>query len=410
MGQTRRFGENVCKKVLGDKRTIENSFDEMLATLKDNSTGEEQEKEFIDDLYFLKKYGNDAVHSSKVNKSGMDALECLKRAFEVAINYAVYTMGADTDILKLRYDTELLVTGKKSKKTLSEKFKEESSKTSSPTKTEETNIKNQTITEEEIERIDEQMNINNSSEIDINITKVNEPVNIINTPKEITILKANEKNNRIFNIVKIMRKSNKKGRHYKNAIKNHYCRYHDKFKEDNIIKKIKTSFTKKTLNYINKEYGIYLNKHKIRKIERLIRKITPSNSVRIKKENNLKWFDSKLRDFFSQNISSKYSKYKGDYNKIQIDKIYKEDDAKNVIGILDKKVRDMYNIYSKNIKLEGFETLEDDLKSQRKLMIENNEEEIEKYLEIFQNTAQNLENIFLGKKSRNFSRKNYPKF
>ena len=43
-------------------------------------------------------------------------------------------------------------------------------------------------------------------------------------------------------------------------------------------------------------------------------------------------------------------------------------------------------------------------------MIENNEEEIEKYLEIFQNTAQNLENIFLGKKSRNFSRKNYPKF
>ena len=279
-------------------------------------------------------------------------------------------------------------------------------------KTEETNIKNQTITEEEIERIDEQMNINISSEIDINITKGNEPVNIINTPKEITILKTNEKNNRIFNIVKIMRKSNKKGRHYKNAIKNHHYRCHDKSKEDNIIKKIKTSFTKKTMNYINKEYGIYLNKHKIRKIEILIRKITPSNSVRIKKENNLKWFDSKLRDFFSQNISSKYSKYKGDYNKIQIDKIYKEDDAKNVIGILDKKVRDMYNIYSKNIKLEGFKTLEDDLKNQRRIMKENNEEEIEieKYLELFQNTAQNLENIFLGKKSRNFSRKNYPKF
>ena len=277
-------------------------------------------------------------------------------------------------------------------------------------KTEETNIKNQTITEEEIERIDEQMNINNSSEIDINITKVNEPVNIINTPKEITILKANEKNNRIFNIVKIMRKSNKKGRHYKNAIKNHYCRYHDKFKEDNIIKKIKTSFTKKTLNYINKEYGIYLNKHKIRKIERLIRKITPSNSVRIKKENNLKWFDSKLKDIFSQTISSKYSKYNGDYNKKQIEKIYKEDEAKNVIGILDKKVRDMYSIYSKNIKLEGFETLEDDLKNQRELMKANNEEEIDKYLKKFKNTAQNLENIFLGKKSRNFSRKNYPKF
>mgnify|MGYP007005824908 CR=1 FL=1 len=29
-------------------------FDDMLATLKDNITGEEQEREFIDDLYFLK--------------------------------------------------------------------------------------------------------------------------------------------------------------------------------------------------------------------------------------------------------------------------------------------------------------------------------------------------------------------
>ena len=277
-------------------------------------------------------------------------------------------------------------------------------------KTEETN-KNQNITEtEELERIDEKIDFKDNSEIDINITKGNESQNIISTPKEITNFKTNEKNNKIFNIVKIMKKSNKKGRLYKNAIKKYYYRYHDKFKEDNIIKKIKTSFIKKTMNYINKEYGIYLNKHKIRKIEKLIRRITPANSVRIKKENNLKWFDSKLKDIFSQKISSKYSKYNGDYNKMQIDKIYKEDDAKNVIGILDKKVRDMYNIYSKNIKIDGFETLEDDLKNQRELMKENNEEEIKKYLEIFQNTAQNLEGIFLGKKSRNFIRKNYPKF
>ena len=119
MAQTRRFAENICKKVLGDRRTIENTFDEMLATLKDKASGEEQEKEFLDDLYFLKKYGNDAVHSDMVNKSGMDALECLKRAF-----------GAEDKILSLRYDTELLVTGKKSKKSLSEKYSEEKQKTS----------------------------------------------------------------------------------------------------------------------------------------------------------------------------------------------------------------------------------------------------------------------------------------
>lgn len=129
MTQTRRFGENVCKNVLGNARTTESTFDEMLATLKDMTSGEEQEKEFIDDLYFLKKSGNTSVHSVKVKHDGMAALECLQRAFEVAINFAVYSQGANSNILKLRYDTELLVTGKKSKNSLAERYTEEKKKT-----------------------------------------------------------------------------------------------------------------------------------------------------------------------------------------------------------------------------------------------------------------------------------------
>ena len=124
MTQTRRFGEHVCKNVLGSYRTIESTFDDMLATLKDKATGEVQEKEFIDDLYFLKKHGNTSTHSVKVKKDGIEALECLQRSFEVAVSYAVYHCGAKLSLLKLRYDTELLVTGKKSKKTLAQKFEE----------------------------------------------------------------------------------------------------------------------------------------------------------------------------------------------------------------------------------------------------------------------------------------------
>ena len=124
MTQTRRFGEHVCKNVLGSYRTIESTFDDMLATLKDKATGEVQEKEFIDDLYFLKKHGNTSTHSVKVKKDGIEALECLQRSFEVAVSYAVYHGGAKSSLLKLRYDTELLVTGKKSKKTLAQKFEE----------------------------------------------------------------------------------------------------------------------------------------------------------------------------------------------------------------------------------------------------------------------------------------------
>lgn len=113
--QTRRFAENVCKNVLGKKRTTEETFDQMLATLKDNSQGSEQEKEFIDDLYFLKKCGNLSVHSSTVKQSGTNALDCLQRAFEVAINYTVYNKKGSKDTLNLHYDIKLLATGKKDK-------------------------------------------------------------------------------------------------------------------------------------------------------------------------------------------------------------------------------------------------------------------------------------------------------
>ena len=138
MGQARRFGEHICRNVWGDNRTTEVTFDEMLATLKDKIQGFEQEKEFIDDLYFLKKNGNLSVHSGKVQHDGATALECLQRAFEAAISYAVYNKHASNEILKSRYDVELLVTGNISKKSLSDKYleaKEDAIKVSKPKKT-----------------------------------------------------------------------------------------------------------------------------------------------------------------------------------------------------------------------------------------------------------------------------------
>ncbi len=126
--QTRRFAENVCKNVLGKKRTTEETFDQMLATLKDNSQGSEQEKEFINDLYFLKKFGNLSVHSSTVKQSGTNALECLQRAFEVAINYTVYNKKGSKDTLNLHYDIKLLATGKKDKN-LAQKYQKAENET-----------------------------------------------------------------------------------------------------------------------------------------------------------------------------------------------------------------------------------------------------------------------------------------
>ena len=127
--QTRKFAENLCKKVLKNKRNPDDSFDEMLATLKDMSHGSAREKEFIEDLYFLKKSGNASVHSSRTEHSGIKALECLQRAFEAAVNFATTIPDHNPKIDNLIYDEELLITGKKSKsKTLQEKYLEEKKK------------------------------------------------------------------------------------------------------------------------------------------------------------------------------------------------------------------------------------------------------------------------------------------
>lgn len=131
---TRKFGENVCKNLVKDLGYFESSFDDMLATLKDKATKSIQEKEFIEDLYFLKREGNNSVHSSTVKNDGIVALECLQRAFEIAINYVVHYKKTDTNILKKSYDVELLVTGKKSKKSLAEKFQEKKAKGENKTK------------------------------------------------------------------------------------------------------------------------------------------------------------------------------------------------------------------------------------------------------------------------------------
>ena len=130
MGQTRRFGEQMCKSILSDYRL--NSFDDMLAILKDKATSI-PEKEFVDDLYFLKKQGNVSVHSSKVKQDGIAALECLQRAFEAAINYTVLYKKGSKSILNKQYDIELLVTGKRG---LKEKY--EKQKSAKPTKQKET--------------------------------------------------------------------------------------------------------------------------------------------------------------------------------------------------------------------------------------------------------------------------------
>ena len=203
----------------------------------------------------------------------------------------------------------------------------------------------------------------------------------------------------IFCITKIKKKNTKKGRLNKKLKKRYYGK-HSKFTQDNIIKKIKASFIEKSMNYINREYDLYMNKHQYKKIKRLIQRISPVESREITIKKNLLWFQSTLKDVFSSKLSTKCILYDPDYNKNNIDELYKNNMAKNVIDILNKSVKEMYYKYSNDIEIDGFKTLKDDLINLRENMKKNNEENIEDYLENYKKIAQNLENIFIQKNGK----------
>jgi len=136
------------------------------------------------------------------------------------------------------------------------------------------------------------------------------------------------KNKNIFKIVKINKKI---GRIKKNStVKG----IHNKLSQDNIIRKIKGRFHEKLRLYINEEYKKYLFKKtgKKKKLINLMKRISPKVSRRIKKEDNLKWFESKIFEIFSEKVSLKYSVNNLDFNKKKINKLILLNEAKNVIN------------------------------------------------------------------------------
>ena len=174
--------------------------------------------------------------------------------------------------------------------------------------------------------------------------------------------------------------------------------------QDNIIIKIKTRFYRSIINYVNYIYEeSSKNKYPEKKInQKFIQKIDSSEPRKIKKEDNLKWFSLKLKDMLSAKISSKYKIYKSDYNKKQIEKIYKKNELKELIEILEKEVRDIYKMYCNDTEIKGFKTLKNEIDDLRKDM-ENKGEEgsfIDEYLEKYKESALNLEEIFLSKRNR----------
>ena len=134
----------------------------------------------------------------------------------------------------------------------------------------------------------------------------------------------------------------------------------------------------------------------------MAKKINPQVSRKIRKEDNLKWFESKIFEIFSENISKRYSAYIPDLNKKKISRLMKLNEATNVIDILNTNIEVLFNKYTNNKKIDGFKTLKDDIEELKKDMEKTNQENIKEYLNKYEYIAKNMKNIFIKKNTRNF--------
>ena len=196
------------------------------------------------------------------------------------------------------------------------------------------------------------------------------------------------KKGKVFSIKKVT----KRGRIKKNSSKKGK---HDKNNRDNIIRKFKVKLMNSLYDYINRSFIINTNRQ-TQKIK-IIKKLSSKDIKSIKKEDNIKWFNSQIKNVFSQNISTKIAHYDLDYNSKLINKIYLKGQEKRVINILDKTIKEMWLVYvndDEENNFKGFHTLKDEIKEFRKKGQE--EAYIEKYIKI----AKNFEEIFVNIKSR----------
>ena len=204
-------------------------------------------------------------------------------------------------------------------------------------------------------------------------------------------------NKKIFKIIKINKKL---GRIKKNSL---ITGKHNKLSEDNIIRKIKARFHEKLRLYINIEYNKYIFKktQKKRHTNNWLKKISPKISRKIKKEENLQWFQSKIYEIFSNNISLRYSSHLVNSNKKKIERLLSLNEKNKIIEFLNSSIEAMFDKYINNEKIEGFKTLEDDINELRTQMKKSSQSNIEEYFIKYEEVAKNMKQIFILKNSRN---------
>ena len=172
---------------------------------------------------------------------------------------------------------------------------------------------------------------------------------------------------------------------------------HNKYSEDNVLRKIKSTLLNILLEFINNKINKIYNGDIGQGIFK--KKLLKNDQSQIKKVKQTKEFlYKKLKDIFSFDISKKYTNVLSDYNKIIIKNLLNENDIKKKLII--KKIfnltfLDCLNHFKGSKKIDVLEGLKN--MDEVCMKFEDDSE----YIELFKYSINNMEDIIMRKKSRN---------
>ena len=182
---------------------------------------------------------------------------------------------------------------------------------------------------------------------------------------------------------------------------------HDKYAENNMTVKFKVYFINTLLEQINSEIKKINLSIKIGDQEYKVDELLDIDQKKVKNINvkEIRQFlNNNLKEVFSFDISNKYKNYPKNYNKLVIEKLYKEN-ITNVTCILDKKVSKCLKYFRKDDKdmfnnkeyscLKGIEEKYEDLSNYLK-----NKGHEDKYINDIKKLINDLENIYEAKTPR----------
>ena len=171
-------------------------------------------------------------------------------------------------------------------------------------------------------------------------------------------------------------------------------RKRNKYNADNIIKKIKNRLNDFILEFINKLISDLFDIKKINEIllnlnlpklksnnkNQIIKKIEhKSIANKTKKEDNLKILNLNLKEYLSNNISSKYNISNKKYNRLLISKLHEYKEKENILNFVfsELKISDWLQIYTHQKNIENY-FYNYSLSDEEKKPIKNNISGIEK--------------------------------